>query len=108
MTEYLKPCPFCGDTDPDPEEVSYSKGNDPKTILHSPGCTKCGATIETVELWNRRETYINDALPDVMIAGASCLAQGDLSILNNLLTQIQIFHNSGNSPYVSEAENGPE
>lgn len=45
-------CPFCGG-DGDPEEVGYTKGDDPE-VHHSPGCTKCGATVGTIEQWNTR------------------------------------------------------
>lgn len=47
MTELL-PCPFCASTDVDPEGWR-SKGGEV-----GPECYDCGATAQTVEIWNTR------------------------------------------------------
>jgi len=63
MTQEIKPCPFCGSTDIDPEGVACFKpeykggsvGWDKATddmIVHRPACNSCGATTDGD--WNTR------------------------------------------------------
>jgi hypothetical protein len=44
----LKPCPFCGDPNPDPHFALHDDGR------QTPGCMICGAEAPTVEVWNSR------------------------------------------------------
>lgn len=43
----MRPCPFCGCEEVDPEFWMTTSGC-------GPGCTKCSATAEDVASWNRR------------------------------------------------------
>ena len=49
----LKPCPFCGSTDIDPEGWC-------STDSRGPACMECSGSAQTIELWNSRP--IEDAL----------------------------------------------
>lgn len=51
----LLPCPFCGNTDIDPEFSYYQEPAEEggKKYGHEPGCMKCGATAP-IDVWNRR------------------------------------------------------
>ena len=53
--ENLKPCPFCGSSDDDIDpKFSATKAVKSNTITYHPGCMKCGANTETIEMWNSR------------------------------------------------------
>lgn len=52
-TEQLKNCPFCNG-EGDEKAVSYTKGDDTKTVYHEPGCTECNASTESVARWQER------------------------------------------------------
>lgn len=68
----MKACPFCGSLDVD-AQFSASQKDEGGPIEHSPGCMDCGATAETVEIWNTRKDsgesvmveYRGDLLPDL-------------------------------------------
>jgi len=64
MSEELKPCPFCGSDNIDPEgvasfkpeyrtsDMNWEEDASKGTIQHRPACADCGATTE--ENWNTR------------------------------------------------------
>lgn len=66
----LKPCPFCGSNDIDPEGVTSFKKEyrdkegvswshyTEKMLEHRPSCNNCGATTE--DNWNNRAKEMND------------------------------------------------
>ena len=47
-SEALKPCPFCGSANIDPEGWSRNDG------VSGPACDDCGASAESVAQWNKR------------------------------------------------------
>src|SRR5689334_22185944 len=51
MVDKLEPCPFCKSNNIDPEmwSTQTEKG---------PGCMNCGATAETIVMWNTRTTAL--------------------------------------------------
>lgn len=53
----LERCPFCGSTNLDPEHWM----SDADVNNTGPGCDDCGATAQSVELWNMR-TAVFDAV----------------------------------------------
>lgn len=64
MTETLKPCPFCGETEQNLVGIAtipnYYSGNN-SFIGHQPKCLNCGATLliygseeEAIKAWNKR------------------------------------------------------
>lgn len=53
----LKPCPFCGSTDIDPEFWLNGEGKS------GPGCMECGATGPSIEVWNTRASQAQGAEP---------------------------------------------
>lgn len=71
----LKPCPFCGSTEIDPEGIAYinpdsgvKTWNDPNVaehILRRPACDNCGAS--THEDWNTRTPSLGQRDKDVRI-----------------------------------------
>ncbi|WP_426032687.1 Lar family restriction alleviation protein [Cypionkella sp. TWP1-2-1b2] len=52
MIAELKPCPFCGSANTDPE-FSYCADAD-GTKSYSPGCMDCGGNADDAAAWNRR------------------------------------------------------
>lgn len=51
VLEELKPCPFCGSSNVDPEGWA-ALGT--RSTRHGPACDDCGASAESVAAWNRR------------------------------------------------------
>ena len=49
LSETMKPCPFCGSTNIDPEEVMQERKDG--TRYSYPGCVDCGASCPK---WNER------------------------------------------------------
>lgn len=63
----LTPCPFCGSKDIDPKGGLQGRCQCPDAAAHAimqceqrhfPVCDDCGATAETVELWNTRARHV--------------------------------------------------
>jgi len=59
---YLRPCPFCGSHNIDPEGVATKTSADDDTIISGPACDDCSAStsvhpskIVSFGNWNRRE-----------------------------------------------------
>lgn len=55
----MKPCPFCGCKDIDPEFWMTTTGC-------GPGCTQCAATAENVVAWNKRSNQANERIEQAL------------------------------------------
>jgi len=73
----LKMCPFCKSADIDPEGW-MSSDQEGGNIRQGPACNNCGASADTVDLWNTRPT--EDALYTVAERMAAAKTIPELNI----------------------------
>lgn len=69
MTIDIKPCPFCDSKSIDPEGWA-------STDRKGPACDDCGATADTVSLWNTRpeDDRLRSMLANVEMSSRSALS----------------------------------
>jgi hypothetical protein len=68
VTPDLSPCPFCGSSDVDGNGWADGKGDT------GPQCLFCGATAESVAMWNNRCSC--PVLDGVQVTGSACPVHG--------------------------------
>ena len=92
MTDILKPCPFCGSADIDPEGVAsfkdqyrkmmdtcytWNENANQQTIEHRPACNNCGAT--TNGEWNDRNPTVETTTACAFINGKRYVSGDELT-----------------------------